>query len=889
MSSNEARPSPDELLAQVEAEEEQAKHGRLKIFLGYAAGVGKTYAMLEAAHQRKRDTDLVVAYVETHGRVETEALLTGLEIVPRRHVEHSGVALPEMDLDAVLARRPRLALVDELAHTNAPGSRHAKRYQDVEELLEAGIDVYATLNIQHLESLRNVVAQVTGAWVREAVPDSVVDNAAEIEIVDLPPDELLKRLQEGKVYVPEQIATATAKFFRKGNLTALRELTMRTAARHVDEQMRDYMKTHTIPGPWATAERLLVYVGPDPAGAVLVRTARRLASQLRAEWYVAHVETPGNVLSPAKQALLDNTLRLAERMGAKTVTIQGHSIASAITEFARTHNVSKIVVGKPRPTGWRRFLGAPDLIRIIGQSEYFDVYVVGGRAERVEFERPPRQEGLPNWRGYLAGAGFVAVATLLVQLVHQLFSPLNVTVVYLLCVAMTAVFWGLGPSFLASALAILAFDFFFVPPFLNLNLANSEYWFTFLSLLLVSILISYPTSRVRQQTETARRRERETATLYALARDMAVVGDLESYIRAIINRTRETFGREAVVFLPDNQNKGTLKPYAETKTASISESDIAAAFWSFDHQKTVGPGTDTLPNARARYEPLVTARGAIGVLALWAEPDTRDLSIEQERILGAYADLAAVGIEGILLAEEARNAQLLRATEKLQTALLNSISQDLRTPLISVLGALLTLEEKGPRLDEAATKQLVHEAIEDAELLNHLITNLLDMSRIEAGALRPRKEPYAIRLLVDTALDQLSIQAGTRTINMDVPSDLPAVSADLGLIVQALVNVLDNALKYSASHSPIDISARRTGNQIEVEIADRGIGIPPQDLKRVFDKFYRVERPDNVAGTGLGLTIAKGIVEAHGGRIVAENRAGGGTIIRLTLPVPAAD
>jgi two-component system sensor histidine kinase KdpD len=884
------RPNPDELLAQVKAEEEQQKHGKLKIFLGYAPGVGKTFTMLEAARLRKKDTDVVVGFVETHGRVETETLLEGLEIIPRRQVEYRGIKLTEMDLDAVLARHPHLAIVDELAHENAPGSRHPKRYQDIEELLDAGIDVYTTLNIQHIESGRNAVAQITGVWVREAVPDSFIDSATEIEMVDLPPDELLKRLKEGKVYIPEQIAPATESFFRKGNLTALRELTMRTAGKHVDEQTLAYMKTHGITGPWPSAERLLVCVSSGPAGTRVVRNARRLAHQLGAEWFAIYVETPDAHLSPRQQEWLTGTLRMAERMGAGVTTIQGESVVNAVTEFAVKNNITKIVVGKSQKTWLQNLFGGSIVNQLIRQSEHFDVYIVGRRGEPAQPEQggTPRK-GQPHWRGYLQGLGLVVLATLLGELIHGYFAPTTIAMLYLLAVVITAYLWGLGPSILVSVLGVLAFDFFHIPPYLTFRVADTQYVFTFLALVFVGVVISYLALRVRRQTESATRRERETAALYSLGRDLAVSSDLESYIQAIIKRAKETFGHDAMVFLPDPQNKETLKPYAGIPNITIDENELAAAIWAFQHQRIVGHGTDTLPNAKARYLPLVTARGAVGVMVILATDTGGELTIEQERLLEAYADLAAVAIESILLANEAQNAQVLRNTEKLQTALLNAVSHDLRTPLVSVIGVLSSLQEKGMHLDDVAKMNLIQVAREEAERLNHLITNLLDVSRIEAGAIKISRQPSDVQDLVGAALEQLVSRTSSRPVNMEIPADLPYVSVDFGLIVQTLVNVLDNALKYSPDDSPIDIRALQVGQEMQIEIADRGVGITPQDLSHVFDKFYRIQRPDNVTGTGLGLSICKGIIEAHGGRVAAENRPGGGTIMRLILPVPKPD
>ena len=887
MVEKDSRPNPDELLAQVKAEEEQKKRGKLKIFLGYSAGVGKTFAMLEAARLRKGERDLVVAYVETHGRPETEALLEGLEVMRRRRVEYRGVTLEEMDLDAVLARRPQLALVDELAHTNAPESRHPKRYQDVEELIEAGIDVYTTLNVQHVESLRNIVMQISGIWMHEAVPDSVIDRAAEIELIDLPPDELLKRLKEGKVYVPDEATRAAAGFFREGNLIALRELTMRTAAVRVDERLRAYMQIHSIRGPWPAAERLLVCISANAQGARLVRTARSLASQLYAQWFAVYVETPNDVrLSPDERNRLMDTLRLAERMGAKTVTIRGDSVAAAVTEYATKNHVTKIVVGKTQ-NRWRKLFGVAVVDQIIRLSKNVDVFVATAEEKPVKQERAPTGRLFIDWRGYLQALLLMIFATLLGHVVHSFFSPANIIMIYLLCVVVTAVFWGFGPSVLICIASVLLWDFFFVKPHLTFAVEDTQYIFAFITLLLVGLTISYLTTRIRQRTEAAQSRESETATLYALSRTMAAVIGLDSTIRAITDSTRETFGLDAVIFLPDVQNKGGLKPHVNNPDIAVGDNEVAAAVWCFQHQKVVGQGTDTLPNARARYLPLSTARGTVGVLALLVTDASR-FSIQQTRLLEAYADLAAVAIERTQFAEKARGAEVLQATEKLQTALLNSISHDLRTPLVSVIGVLSSLQEEGIDLDDAARRNLIQVAREEAERLNHLITNLLDVTRLEAGALKVSRQPCDVEDITGAALEQLGSRSDKRPVRIELAEGLPFVSADFGLIVQVLVNILENAFKYSPPGSPVEITGRQTGHQVEIEVADRGVGIPPEDLLRIFDKFYRVERPDSVVGTGLGLAICKGIAEAHGGSITAEIRPGGGTIVRLTLPMADA-
>ncbi len=886
MAEERQRPNPDELLARIQAEEQQQARGRLKIFLGYAAGVGKTYAMLEAAHQRKAEgIDLVVGYVETHSRAETEAMLRNLEVIPRRQVEYRGVVLPEMDVDAVLARCPQLVLVDELAHANAPGSCHPKRHQDVEELLANGIDVYTTLNVQHLESLNDVVAQITGVTVRETIPDGVIDEATELELIDLPPDELLQRLKEGKVYVPEQAARAIQKFFRAGNLTALRELTMRRAAERVDDQMRAYMQTRAIPGPWPAKDHLLVCVSPSPLSERLVRTTRRLADELDAEWSVAYVETHEHSrLSQAEKDRIARTLHLAEELGGKVITLPGHSMAEVVLNYARKHNVTKIIAGKPVRPRWYELLRGAVVDQIIRESGPIDVYIISGAPDAkrsVPIETEALQPHRP-WLRYLESLLLVGAGTVLSALVHPLFSPANLVMIYLLTVVIAAIYLGRGPSLLAAVLSVLAFDFFFVPPRLTLVVSNSEYLLTFLALLVVSLVISNLAVRVREQAESAERREAQTAELYALSRDLAVAVDLDGIMRAVLTHISQTLGREVVVLLPEGS---TVKPRALSPGFTLSENELAVATWAFQHGQSAGRGTDTLPAASVHYLPLRTARGVVGVLGVKPSDPNHRLSPDQRRLLDAFASQAALAIERARLAEQARQAEVLQATEKLQTALLNSISHDLRTPLVSITGALSSLQEDDIELDDATRRSLVENAREEAERLNRLVGNLLSMTRIESGALRVVFEPSDIQDVIGVALEQVSDRLPDSRVVVQVPNDLPLVLVDFVLIVQVLVNLLDNAIKYSAADTPIEIAVHPAVAFLEVEVRDRGMGIPRDDLSRVFDKFYRVQRPESVSGTGLGLSICKGIVEAHGGFIVAENRPGGGTIITFALPL----
>lgn len=888
---DESRPDPDQLLARVQSEERQNVRGRLKIFLGYAAGVGKTFAMLEAAHQRQREgVDVIIGYIETHGRAETEALVAGLETLPRAAVAYRGVTLPELDTDSVLTRRPRLVLVDELAHTNAPGSRHPKRYQDVDEILAAGIDVYTTLNIQHLESLNDVVAQITGVTVRETIPDRVIDQAGEIELIDLPPDELLNRLQEGKVYVPEQAARAIRKFFRKGNLTALRELSMRRAAERVDDQMRDYMQGQSIPGPWPATERLMVCVSPSPLAERLVRSTRRLADELNAGWLAVYIETPDHAhFTQEQRARITNTLLLAEDLGGRSITLSGSSVPEALLRYAREHNVTKIIAGKPLRPRWREALFGSVVDRLVRASGNIDVYIINTQ----EGPLPPTQKSLLplawSWQRYFYGLLLLLAAFLVSRTIQPFISPTNLVMVFLLAVMLAAFFLGRGPSILVSVLGVLVFDFFFVPPFLTLAVSDTEYILTFVGLFGAGLLISELTARVRDQADVAHRRESETATLYDLSRDLSIAEGLDEIVRSVSANISQTFGREVVIFLPENEENVKLKSFPSDVGDAVDENERAVAVWSYQHGQPAGRGTDTLAASDARYIPLKTSNGVVGVISIKPHKPGDPLSTDQRRLLETFASQAALAIERARLAEQAQVAHLLQAAERLQTALLNSISHDLRTPLVSVTGALSSLAESGPAMDAEIRQSLVETALEEADRMNRLVGNLLNMSRLEAGALQITVQPGDIQDVIGTALESLGARLDGRQVTVQVPQDTPLIPMDYVLILQVMVNLVDNALKYSPPNQPIDIQVQQSNSALQVQVCDRGVGIPTEDLARVFEKFYRVQRAEKISGTGLGLSISKGIVEAHGGQIAAYNRPGGGTVITFSLPLASAE
>lgn len=872
------------MLKQAEAEERRQQRGKLRIFLGYAAGVGKTYAMLEAAREQAAlGHDVVLAYVECHGRVETEALLTGLPLIPRRKIEYKSITLEELDLDAVLARRPNLAIVDELAHTNAPTSRHTKRYQDVEELLAAGISVYTTLNVQHIESLNDVVAQITGVTVRETVPDRVIEGADETELVDLSPDELIERLREGKVYVPDQASRAIQKFFRVGNLTALREIALRYLASHVDQEMRSYMGAHAIPGPWPAAERVLVCIDHSPLGERLVRTGRRLAAGLDAEWIVLHVETSEEGrLSEAAQDRIRRTLLLAEELGAKAVTLSGSNASEEIVRYARAQNVTKILVGVSHHPRWIELIRGSVVDRVIHASGAMDVYVIRGPAEVGEV---PRSEPVPRsqpYLRYLYGAVVVGLVTAVGELVGELLAPTNLTILYLLSVVIIALEWGRGPAILAATLSVVAFDFFFVPPRLSFAVADTQYLITFAGLLVVGLVISTLAGRAKEQAEAVRRREAHTASLYALSNDLAAAKDLDGIVDAIVRHVASTFGRDAAVLLPEG---GRLEAKRKAPNFPLDENELAVATYAFQHGEPAGYGTDTLPGARGRYLPLKTAQKVVGVLAIRPPNHEEPLTLEQRQLLQAFANQAALAIERANLADVGRRLDVLRESEKLQAALLNSISHDLRTPLASITGALTSLKDSAAVLDERTRSELLETAKEQADHLNQLVGNLVDMTRLEGGAVKLRLEPTDVEDLVGAVLTQAGDSLRQRPVKVEIAPDMPEVPVDFALMTRVLANLIDNAVKYTPPETPIEITARVVGSELQIQIADRGPGIPARELGRIFEKFFRIRRPGDVGGVGLGLTISAGIMELHGGRIWAENRGGGGLTITLALPV----
>lgn len=882
----EKRPSPEAMLRAAQAEEREQRRGRLTIFLGYAAGVGKTYTMLEVARQRKAEGhEVVAAYVESHGRAETDALLDGLEVLSKARCLYQGVALTELDLDATLVRRPKLALVDELAHTNAPGCRHEKRWQDIEELLAAGIDVYTTVNVQHFESASDIVAQITGIPVRETVPDSLLDQAAEVMLVDIPPEALLQRLRQGKVYVPEQASQAVRQFFRPGNLIALRELALRRTAARVDDEMRTYMATRAIAGPWPVAERLLVCASGSPYSEHLIRTTRRLADELKAQWCTVYVETPRLARQQQEnRQRVWRDLRLAESLGAEVATITASSVPQAIIDYATRHNITRIVVGKPTKPRWRELLRPPIVDQLIRLSGAIHVHVVSFSQAPTRTIPGPWPLHTGSWSDYLTSLALVAATTLVSALVRPYISPTNLVMVYLLAVVLAAVRFGLKPAILTATFGVLAFDFFFITPQWSFTVADTEYLFTFLGLFTVGVVISTLVAQAKTRAEALRERELQTESLYYLSRDLAVAIDMSTILEVVRKNLGESLQARLVVLLPAPEDEQmTIAVISEGLT--LDDKERAVATWAFRNRRPAGNGTETLSSAHLLYLPLSTASRTFGVLGVALQKAADTFSPLHRRLLDAFVAQIALAMERVHLAHQAEQAQVLAARESLERALLNSISHDLRTPLVTIMGALSSLREETFHFSEQEQQELLRSAWEEAERLNCFVGDLLDMTRLEAGKLLIRREPCDVQDLIGSALTILDRQLAGRDVSVQLAEGLPLVDMDMVLMTQVLVNLLDNALKYSPGDSSLEIVARIETGHLVLKVLDHGPGVPEQDLVRMFEKFYRLPVPEGVSGTGLGLSICKGIVEAHGGTIKAENRVGGGLCVACRLPL----
>ncbi|MFI4906049.1 MAG: DUF4118 domain-containing protein [Steroidobacterales bacterium] len=900
---NDNRPDPDLLLAQVQQTAARARRGRLTIFFGANAGVGKTYSMLEAAQRRRAEgLDVVVGYVELHGRQETERLLVGLEQLPPLIMNFGTTTRREFDLDGALARKPSLLLVDELAHTNISGGdpppRHEKRWQDIDELLDAGIEVYTTVNVQHLESLSDVVWQITGVRQLETLPDRVFDEADEVKLVDIPPDELLQRLREGRVYIPQQAQHALENFFRKGNLIALRELALRKTADRVDLAMRDYRKEKSVRGSWAARERVLVAVGPDSQAERLVRAGKRTADRLDAEWLVVFVETPDLLrLSEHERNRRIAILRLAESLGAEAITLGGSSAGAELLEYAHTRNVTRILVGTSNRPRWRRMFRPSTTDHLLEASRDIDVMVIARNVVADPSAAPanapdtvlPAGSGKRRWPRYLLAALSTLAATAVCWVFYDLFPGLgqaNLVMIYLLTTALVAVYGGRRAAILSSVLGVAAFDFMFVPPRFTFAVSSVQYFITFGIMLIVALIIGNLNASVRQQARIAGYRERRTALLYAMSRHLAMARGRDELAEVAVRHVSQVFMSRAVLLFADEQGH-VIYPRASLLDVSYTGADLGVAQWVFDHRKPAGMGTDTLSGSAGLYLPLAGSERAFGVLAVLPENPRRVTLPEQYRLLETFAAQIGLALERADFAAHAQAAEVRAETEAIRNALLASISHDLRTPLATIAGGAATLAGNLDALSDADRGALASSVSEEATRMSERITTLLDLVRLETGAIQPRFDLYALDELVGSVLHRLEQPLRRHRVRIELPESLPLLRIDGRLIEQVLENLLDNASKYTPAGSEIRISAQVLSRQVEVSVEDDGPGLAVADPEILFEKFQRGAPEGAVGGIGLGLAICRTILALHKGRIWAENRAPHGTAFRFTVPLPA--
>lgn len=888
-SDNDSRPSPEALL-QTAAQE---KRGRLNVFLGAAPGVGKTYAMLEAAHARQREgVDVVIGIVETHGRQETAMLLRGLEQLPQRRVTYRDRVFNELDVDEVFKRRPQLVLIDELAHTNVPGSRHEKRYQDIEEIRKSGIDVYTALNIQHLESLNDVVAQITRVKVRETIPDSVLVQADSIEVVDLAPEDLIKRLKEGKVYVPDQAAKAVHHFFAPGNLTALRELALRKAADQVDSQMLSYMQSHAIAGPWPTRDRIMACISPSPLMPRLVRTARRIAERRRAPWIALYVETPAHDrLSDEEKTQINRALTLAEEFGAEVVTVAGSSVPAEIIRQARQRNVTEIVVARSHRSRLINRLRGTLTDRLVEIGDGINIHVITGSPTAESWLDVMRARLVSMSLNGIVSAMLISLATVgVVKFVENWLPDSSIPLFILMAVLLCSLRYGYAAAILSSVLTVMGYNFLFLPPLYTFTIANAENIYTFFVFLAVALITSNLTARIRAQAEAAHIREARTASLYDFSRMVTGATTEDDILWAVVHHVASISKSQSLVLMPEEGGERLVIRAAYPPEDQIDDKARVAAEWAWDKGEPAGRGTGTLPSSDWLFLPLRTAERKLGALGMRFPEDRPVLGPDERRLLDALAGQAALAIERAILNRDVEEARVSAETEKLRSALLSSISHDLRTPLASIIGGVSSLMNFGTQIDERGRSELLNTVRAEAERLNRFVGNLLDMTRIEAGAMQPKLDWVDPEELVATAVKRAASLTQGHDIRIAVAPALPLLRVDYILIEQVLINLLDNAAKYSPKGSPVDLRVSQRKDRIVIEVTDQGHGIPQAELEQVFDMFYRVRAGDRqVAGTGLGLSICRSILKAHGGDIRAESPVADGRGTRMTVTLPLED
>ena len=887
---NVARPDPDALLGKLQREEERAARGHLKIFFGACAGVGKTCAMLSAAHAEKNNgRDIVIGVIETHGRRETQKLTEGLEILPLQAIPYKDKTLQEFDLDAALKRRPQLILMDELAHSNVSGSRHSKRWQDLEELLSAGISVYTTINVQHLETLNDIVGQITGIRVWETVPDRIFDMADEIMLVDIPPDELLRRLQEGKVYLEQQAQRAARHFFRKGNLIALRELALRRTADQVDVAMRDYRADKSIQQVWQAKERLMLCVPPGTSAMKLVRSAGRLAAGLRADWIAVFIEEDQHG-APDRSEQQRKAMKLAAELGAETTTLAGEDSAGLLLAYARSRNVSRLVVARDSAQGIHAFLrtGHSGLAETLSKRAHdLDIILIHTEEEQsgnTATQRIQRWLNDDSQPAPLSSYGWAALActgvTALCGILIHFFDLANVVMLYLLVVVLISVRLGRNPSLFACFLSVASFDFFFVPPRFSFNVSDSQYLLTFFVMLAVSLIISQLTASLRTQTRIAHYRERRTSALYTTSKALSGALMYEQIIEIALEHLTPVFQARIAVLLPDSHDvlRQPVSSGQPSHAALLPDPDLSVAQWVYTHHQAAGLGTDTLPSATALYVPLRAPMRTRGVLAIAPAQDGVPFAPEQQLLLDTFAAQIALALERVHYVEVAQDAVVSMEAERLRNSLLSAVSHDLRTPLTAIVGLASTLQQ-----DLAANQreELNKALLEESLRMNGLVVNLLEMARLQSGKVTLQKQWQPVEEVIGSALRASGQALRDCTVRTVLPPDLPLVELDAVLIERVLCNLLENAARYG--NGTIEIQAQTDDNMLVLSVCDNGPGLPAG--VDIFEKFTRGHHEAASPGVGLGLAICETIMRVHHGSIRASNREQGGACLSIMLPL----
>jgi two-component system, OmpR family, sensor histidine kinase KdpD len=875
------RPNPDELLASLKSEEEKSKRGKLKIFFGMCAGVGKTYTMLQTAHIEKlKGSDIIIGYVETHNRKETADLVRGFELIPRKTYEYKSYPVEEMDLDAILARKPQIVLVDELAHTNAPGSRHTKRYQDVQEILENGINVYTSLNVQHLESRSETVAQITGIIVRETLPDEIFESADEVEVVDLSPDELLHRLSEGKVYSPERSKEAIENFFRKGNITALREMALRIVADRVDKQLHEYMQLKRIKGPWKSGLHLLVAVDYTQQTTRLLRWAKNLSYSMGASIQAIYVETLHD-LTHKERGQLDKNIELAGQLGIKFRIITHYDVVKAIVDFANKENVTHIIVGKPRVRNVLSMFRLGNFVnRLIRYSGNIDVYILGADSESKDHfrEKVFTPSFTSNLSQYLVTSVLVILCSALFYLIKGFIGYQVISFGLLILVSILAIFYGTGPILLAATLSALIWDYFFIPPQFTLHIQEPLDVLMLIMFFIIALMNGILTSRVRHQEQKIRIREERTHALYQLTRELTMTSGFDDVSKIAIRYIQKYFNLECAIILKNDLNQLNNQPDHDTKI-KLSENELSIASWVFKHSAKAGKHTDTLPSTDYTFYPLTGNNDNMGVIAI--EHGTV-FTQGEEQFWEAFLSQISSKYEREFLRNTAKKAYILNESDKLYKTLFNSISHELRIPVATIIGASDTLLSQSYPEE---TKLKLYSEINTASLrLNQLIENLLNMSRLESGRITPRLDWCDVNDLANKVVDNLKQELLPFRLFIVIPSSMPLVQIDFGLIEQVLHNLVLNATQNAPLGTSIRLKFFHDNGNLTIQVMDRGSGFPNDDLQMVFNKFYR-GKDAKAGGTGLGLSIVKGFIEAHQGTVIAENRQNGGAIFTIKIPV----